>query len=362
MRARRLVSLLLLLQLGRRWTAAELAAQLGTSVRTVHRDIEALGEAGVPVHAERGPGGGFTLPPSYRSRLPLSADEAQALLIGAPGAAGALGLGALLLDARRKLLASLPAELRQAASQAQALFHVDEPRWFSRADESPFLAELASAASEQRRVAIEYRRGDQVDARTLDPLGLVLKAGVWYLVGRSEGETRIYRVSRLLTVTVTDEAFERPAQFDLIAFWERSRDEFETSRPRVDVLVRVERRDVRALRQAVDWSVRPAVDAGGVDSDGGRVEFLLPFERLEFAYADLVKLGGAVEVREPSELRERFAQTGRELVARYAISEDAPDAPASVSAHGSAGGTSPDRPVSRETESARGLPRRTLAN
>src|SRR3989442_2311208 len=199
MRARRLVSLLVLLQLGRRWTAAELAVQLGTSVRTVHRDVEALGDAGIPVRAERGPGGGFMLPAGYRSRLPLSADEAQALLIGAPGAAGALGLGALLLDARRKVLASLPADLRQAASHAQALFHVDEPRWFSRSDDSPFLVELASAASEQRRVVVEYRRRDQVDARTLDPLGLVLKAGVWYMVARSDDETRIYRVSRLLT-------------------------------------------------------------------------------------------------------------------------------------------------------------------
>ena len=316
-RARRLVSLLLLLQLGRRWTAAELAAQLGTSVRTIHRDVEALGEAGVPVHGERGPGGGFTLPASYRSRLPLSADEARALLIGAPGAAGALGLGALLLDARRKLLASLPSDLRQAASQAQALFHVDEPRWFSRSDDSPFLVELANAASEQRRVVVEYRRRDQVDARTLDPLGLVLKAGVWYMVARSDDETRIYRVSRLLTAIVTDEAFERPPQFDLVAIWERSRDDFETSRPRIDVVVRVERGDVRGLREAIDWSVRPAVDAGGVDSDDGCVEFLLPFERLESAYADLVKLGGAVEVREPSELRERLARTGRELVARY---------------------------------------------
>ena len=317
MRARRLVSLLLLLQLGRRWTAAELATQLGTSVRTIHRDVEALGEAGVPVDAERGPGGGFALPASYRSRLPLSAEEAHALLIGAPGAAGALGLGALLLDARRKLLASLPSELRQAAARAEALFHVDEPRWFSRADEPPFLADLVAAASEQRRVAVEYRRRDEVDARTLDPLGLVLKAGVWYLVARGDDETRIYRVSRLLTVTVTDGAFERPAQFDLVAFWERSRDEFESSRPHVDVTVLVERRSVRALREAIDWSVRPTVDAGGVDSADGRVEFLLRFERLDSAYADLVKLSGAVEVREPTELRERLVETGRQLVARY---------------------------------------------
>jgi predicted DNA-binding transcriptional regulator YafY len=317
MRARRLVSLLLLLQLDRRWTAADLATQLGTSVRTIHRDVEALGEAGVPIHAERGPGGGFTLPVGYRSRLPLSAAEAQALLIGAPGAAGALGLGPLLLDARRKLLASLPAEPRQTAARAHALFHVDEPRWFSTADEPPFLAELASAATEQRRVAVEYRRRDQVASRTLDPLGLVLKAGVWYLVARSADETRLFRVSRLLTVTVTDAGFKRPAHFDLVAFWERSRDEFETSRSRVEVVVRVERGDVRALREAIDWSVRPAVDAGGIDRDDGRIEFLLPFERLESAYADLVKLGGVVEVLEPSELRDRLAQTGRELVTRY---------------------------------------------
>src|ERR671936_2628144 len=108
MRARRLVSLLLLLQLGRRFTAAELAERLGTSIRTVRRDVAALREAGVPVHAGRGPGGGFSLSRGYRTGLPLTAEETQALLIGAPGAAGALGLGALLLDARLKLLASLP--------------------------------------------------------------------------------------------------------------------------------------------------------------------------------------------------------------------------------------------------------------
>src|SRR5437763_17212424 len=106
MRARRLVSLLVLLQLGRRWTAAELAARLDTSVRTIHRDVQALREGGVPVETQRGPSGGFTLPSWYHSRLALTADEAEALLIGAPAAVGALGLGALLLHSQRKLLAA----------------------------------------------------------------------------------------------------------------------------------------------------------------------------------------------------------------------------------------------------------------
>src|SRR5438045_2108216 len=164
------------------------------------RDVQALLEAGVPVKAERGPGGGFTLPSDYRTRLPLTVEETQALLIGAPGAAGALGLGGLLLEARLKVLAALPTELRRDAARAEALFHVDEPRWFSRAEESPFLAELAAAASEERRISVEYGRRDEVIARTLDPLGLVLKAGVWYLAARGDGELRVVRISRLVAV------------------------------------------------------------------------------------------------------------------------------------------------------------------
>jgi predicted DNA-binding transcriptional regulator YafY len=309
--------LLLLLQQGRRWTAAELADRLGSSIRTVHRDVQALAEAGVPVRAGRGPGGGFTLRSDYRTRLPLTAEEAQALLIGAPGAAGALGLGALLLEARLKLLAALPSELRHEAARAEALFHIDEPRWFSRADESPFLAELAAAASEQRRIRIEYRRRDEVEARKLDPLGLVLKAGVWYLAARGGNDIRTYRVSRLVTVGVTDEGFTRPAGFELVTFWNQAREEFETTRPSIDVTVRVRPANLQALRAAIDWTVRRALDQSGVEAGDGSAELTLPFERLEYAYADLVKLGGAVEALEPPELRERLKQTGRELAALY---------------------------------------------
>jgi predicted DNA-binding transcriptional regulator YafY len=318
-RARRLVTLLLLLQLGRSWTAAELARRLNTSLRTVHRDIEALREAGVPVVAARGTGGGFRLAEGYRGRLPLTEQEVAALLVGAPGAASALGLDALLLEARLKLIGSLSADLRERASRAAQLIHLDEPPWFRTSDEPPFLRQVAAAAAERRSLVLDYRagRGGAV-LRRIDPLGLVLKAGVWYLVGRSDNEIRVYRVSRIAALKDTGERFVPPSRFDLASFWAHARDEFELTRPRVEVTVRLDRAELPALRRAVDWTVRPAVgDGEAIDGDGARVELTLPFERLEYAYADLVKLAGAVEVVAPAELRERLAAAGRSLVARY---------------------------------------------
>ena len=319
MRAQRLISLLLLLQLGRSWTADQLAQRLRISRRSVHRDIEALREAGVPVIATRGPGGGFRLPDGYRSRLPLTEQEVAALLVGAPGAAGALGLDALLLDARLKLIGSLSADLRERAARAAQLVHVDEPPWFHGSDEPPFLRQAAAAAADRRRIAIEYKAGrGGTAARVLDPLGLILKAGAWYLVGRSAEETRVYRVSRISALKTSDETFVLPPGFELAAFWSRARDEFESTRPRVDVTVRLDRAALPALRRAVDSSVRPAVGSGRrVDGDY-RVELVLPFERLDYAYADLIKLAGAVEVVAPAELRERLAAAGLSLVTTYA--------------------------------------------
>ena len=319
MRAQRLVSLLLFLQLGRRWTAAELARRLKTSMRSVHRDIEALRQAGVPVVATRGPGGGFRLPDGYRSRLALTDEEAAALLVGAPGAANALGLGPLLLDARLKLIGSLASDLRARTGRAAQLIHVDEPPWFHTSEEPPLLRDLAAAATAGRRVVVDYRPGrGGAASRQLDPLGLVLKAGVWYLVARSADETRVYRVSRIARLADTGETFVQPRDFDLASFWARARDEFELSRPRVDVTVRLDRATLPALHGAIDWSVRPAVSDGRpLEGEAARVELVLPFERLDSAYADLIKLAGAVEVVAPVELRERLAAAGRSLVATY---------------------------------------------
>src|SRR5438067_2853422 len=218
MRASRLLSVLLLLQNRGRMTAEELAAELEVSVRTVYRDIEALSAAGVPVYADRGRTGGYRLVDGYRTRLTgLTEEEAQALsLAGLPVAAAELGLGTVLAAAQLKLYAALPEELRSRAGKLAERFLLDIPGWFRGVESLPRLSELARAVWENRRIKMRYRRWDATDVtRSVDPLGLILKAGNWYLAARGDGTDRSYRVSRILELAELPETFERPADFDL---------------------------------------------------------------------------------------------------------------------------------------------------
>src|SRR6266480_1642746 len=223
-RASRLVNVLLLLQTRSRMTAGELAEELEVSVRTIYRDVDALAEAGVPIYAERGPHGGVRLVDGYRTRLTgLTAEEAEAVFLsGVPGPAAELGLGTVVAAARLKVLAALPPELRNRASRLVERFHLDATGWFRESEPVPHLATLPEAVWETRRVEISYDRGDRSVGRTLEPLGLVIKAGVWYLVAISEGQFRTYRVSRVLEARLLDDQFSRPDDFDLSGFWTES--------------------------------------------------------------------------------------------------------------------------------------------
>jgi predicted DNA-binding transcriptional regulator YafY len=306
MRATRLVSLLLLLQTRGLLTAAELAQRLEVSVRTVHRDVESLGAAGVPVEAVRGPAGGYRLAGGYRTRLTgLTADEAEALFAaGVPGPAAELGLGGELAAARLKLLAALPSELQERATRASRLFHLDTRGWFRAEDRVPHLPALASAVWRGCRVRLRYREGARTVQRTIDPLGLVLKGGAWYLIARRAVGMRVYRVSRVASVLASGDSFERPADFELAAFWEEWSRAFEQGRSRTQVTVRVSPEVRRYLPG------EPALDGEG--------RAVVAFESLAAAYRELLRFGTDLEVLEPAELRERVAATGREVAALYA--------------------------------------------
>ncbi|HVS85175.1 MAG TPA: WYL domain-containing protein [Gaiellaceae bacterium] len=290
MRAERLLSLLMLLQTRGQQTALELSGQLEVSVRTVHRDVEALAAAGVPVEALRGPAGGYRLAGGYRTRLTgLTADEAEALFAaGMPGPAAELGLGGELAAARLKVLAALPAELQERATRAQRLFHLDTRGWFRAGDRVPHLPALAAAVWGARRVRLRYREGTRVVQRTVDPLGLVLKGGAWYLVARRSVGMRVYRVSRVVGSRTLPESFERPRDFELEAYWQEWSRTFEESRPRVEVSVR-ERDETRSLA----------------------------YESFEVAYRELLRRGPDVEVLAPPELRARVADAVRATAAMY---------------------------------------------
>ena len=314
-RASRLVSLLLLLQTRGQLTAAELAGHFEVSIRTIHRDVEALEAAGVPVEAVRGPAGGYRLARGYRTRLTgLTSEEAEVLFVGP---AAELGLGHVLADARLKVLAALPPELQERAERSARLFHLDTRGWFHGEDKTPHLPTLAAAVWRGRRLDARYREGRNVVRRTLDPLGLVFKAGVWYLVARRSAGMRVYRVSRFASVRARDEGFERPARFDLAEFWDDWSLRFEHERPRFDVRLRIARVGLPFLRRLVHPDGRAVLDAVRAGPRSDVVELVVPFENLDFAYRELLTFGSDVEVLDPPELRERMLRAAEEVVGLY---------------------------------------------
>ncbi len=320
MRASRLLSILLLLQTRGRLTARALAEEVGVSVRTVYRDLDALAAAGVPVRSEPGPAGGYDLVEGYRTRLTgLTPDEAGALfLAGVPGPADELGLGALLAAAELKLLAALPPGLRTSAALARERFLLDAPGWFREGDRPPHLAAVAAAVWEQRRLTLRYHGASGEAGRTVDPLGLVLKGGVWYLVAGAEGEARTYRASRIVAVEVGEGRFERPAGFDLAAYWQAAMEDFQARLHADRATLLLSPRGLGLLPHLLDpWAARTAAASASAPDGRGWVGVVVPIESVEVAAAQLLGFGAEAEVLGPPELRRRLADAGRALAELY---------------------------------------------
>jgi predicted DNA-binding transcriptional regulator YafY len=308
------------LQSRRSATIAELAEALGVSERTMHRDVAALRDTGVPLWTEPGRHGGVRLVDGWRSRLDgLTSREAVAIFaMGVPRALAELGLGTAVSAAHAKVSATLPASLREQAQHIAQRFHLDAPGWFRREDEAGHLAAVARAVWEQRRTRVAYRRGGELVERVLDPLGLVLKAGVWYLVAGIGDGARTYRVGRVEEVELLDERFERPAGFDLVSWWERSSARFERSLQRALVRVRLSPAGVRALPRVVDADLAvAALELAGPPGPDGWTEVELALEEPEIAAGQLLGLGVEVEIVEPAAVRAAFADAARRMAERH---------------------------------------------
>jgi predicted DNA-binding transcriptional regulator YafY len=313
MRASRLLTILMLLQTRGRLSAAVLADELEVSIRTLYRDIDQLSAAGVPVYAERGRSGGFQLLDGWRTRLTgLTAAEAQAMfLAGLPGPAAQLGLGDAMAAAQLKLLAALPADWQGDARRVSSRFHLDPVGWYRRAAPTDHLPAVAEAVWGERRLTITYESWRGTVEREVDPLGLVLKAGDWYLIGRVGQDLRTYRLSNILELTVLDQTFVRPADFTLADYWTASTRRFEAQLQRGTARVRLTPSGRAQLRRL---GLTPIDTMGEPD---GHAVVTLPIEAIDLAAQELLRLGAEAEVLEPAALRQRMVEIVGRLAAVY---------------------------------------------
>jgi predicted DNA-binding transcriptional regulator YafY len=345
MRADRLLSLLMLLQTRGRLTAQALADELEVSVRTVYRDIEALSSAGVPVYADRGPGGGCALVDNYHTRLTgLHEGEVRALFMATmPTALAELGMGAELKAALLKLLAALPAERQHDDQWVRQRIYLD---WESRqrnaapagngpvqagSSSPPILQTLQQGVWNDRRLWITYRRESSFYRRQferrVDPYGLVAKEGIWHLVCAASSEPgdrlRFYKVAELVAVRTTGEPFARPAGFDLQQAWHTWCERIRQDQGRYTVLVRVSPQMYVDLPLVLGEHLESKQNGDGEEpaqtagTDVGWVPVTLHFDSLEEARTKLLGLGAGVEVMTPVALRRSLLDYAQQVINRY---------------------------------------------
>ncbi|MEU4575914.1 YafY family protein [Nonomuraea sp. NPDC023979] len=321
MRASRLMSILLLLQTRGRMTAGELADRLEVSVRTIYRDVESLHAAGIPLYGDAGPRGGYRLLDGYRTKLTgLTTEEAESLpLAGLPGPAAELGLGAVVTAAQLKLMAALPVELRDRAGRIRERFHLDAPGWYRDREPVTHLPAVAEAVWNERPVRVRYRRwrAPQEVERRLEPYGLVVKAGSWYLVARCDEQVRTYRVSQILDLHPLPGRFARPAGFDLAAHWQAYLVEFEARLRRGEAVLRLSPGGLERLPGLMTPGVAAAARESAEPEADGWTRVRVPIESVEHATGEFLRLGADAEVISPPELRERLLAVAERMVGLY---------------------------------------------
>lgn len=317
MRADRLLSIVLLLQSHGQLTAGELARRLEVSKRTILRDMDALSVAGIPVFAERGTGGGWSLLGDYRTSLTgLSEAEIQSLFVTKPNRLLAdLNMEKASEQALLKLLAALPSIYRDNAEYARQRIYIDVTSWH-RADEAvPLLHALQDAVWQGRKARMVYERSQcEAVERLVDPLGLVAKGSVWYFVAGVEGEVRTYRVSRVLSLEMTEQPAQRPQGFDLATFWEQSAAQYRAHLPAYRMVARVREEIVVRLPYAGRFA---RIESRGRPDADGWVEVALRFDAEEMACEYALGFADKLIVLDPPELRQQVAEAAARVLEQY---------------------------------------------
>jgi predicted DNA-binding transcriptional regulator YafY len=310
------MSVLLLLQARGQVTERELAEQLEVSQRTIHRDLESLSAARIPVSAIRGAQGGWQLEKGWRTHVPgLDEAEIHALLMAQPrGLGNNPRLAAAAQSALNKLMAAMPEPMKAQAAHLQQRLHVDPTGWRDAGEDLSMLAAVQDAVARDRKLTFDYIKADgEESSRTVDALGLVSKGLTWYLVACTAKGMRTFRVSRMKRVAVLAVGFERPARFDLAEHWRASTAELGRKRAGYRTILCL---TTGAARRIQSWCVTRAAFPDQVRNSGdGRISLEVDFDDESQARFFVLGLGSAVRVLEPESLKEWVGVETKEMAA-----------------------------------------------
>ncbi|MEZ5879663.1 MAG: YafY family protein [Nitratireductor sp.] len=314
MKSSRLLSILLHLQTRGLMTARQLADEFEVSLRTIHRDIDQLSYAGVPVYAERGRNGGYRLMDGYQTQLTgLDADEARSLLLAGLGSAlDDIGLLEAANQTELKIKASLSDTTRDQAIVVSERFFLDPLGWYLKKDPAPFVSEVASAVWNERQLLIEYEGWNGVVDRVVSPLAIVLKAGNWYLVALAE-TPRVYKIANIRSIEVLEETFSRPKSFDVGAFWHNWITDFERRLKSQTVALRVSSTGLRLLNE-MGFEPQSPVQ---IPKRKGWFSVTVQMEVGLTAIRYVLSLGSEAEVYEPVTFREHVIAEARKVIDQY---------------------------------------------
>jgi predicted DNA-binding transcriptional regulator YafY len=310
------MSVLLLLQARGQVTERELAEQLEVSQRTIHRDLESLSAARIPISAMRGAQGGWQLEKGWRTHVPgLDEAELHALLMAQPRGLGNPRLAAAAQSALNKLMAAMPEPLKAQAAHMRQRLHVDPTGWRDTGEDLSMLSAVQDAVARDRKLTFDYTRADgEQSSRTVDAMGLVSKGLNWYLIARTANGMRTFRVSRMRRVTVLAVGFERPARFDLVEHWQSSTAELDRKRASYRAILSL---TAEAARRVQAWCATKPAPGGGAArrADAGRTALQVGFDNEAQAQFIVLGLGSAVRVLEPESLRHWVKAEAREVAA-----------------------------------------------
>lgn len=317
MRADRLISILLLLQNHEKMTTKVLAKELEVTERTIHRDMESLSAAGIPVLAERGKHGGWRLVDQYRTRLTgLKESELKTLFLSPSfQLLSDLGFTKDWKEARQKLLASLPNALQTHADELWNRVHIDTDTWRQSSQELSALSTLQQAIWEERKLKMKYEKANkETSERVVEPLGLVAKGRTWYLIAISSGDIRNFRVSRIKSAELTSDSFSRPAEFQLAEYWNQSKQTFVENLPVFEVDVEVS----PSIMQRLTFTGRFAhVLSTRTPHENGWIPVNISFDTEQEAKAYILGFGDQIRIVHPPSLIDSVKQMAESVLSLY---------------------------------------------